>query len=100
MHMAAVAAVVVVVVSIHRRGMVRLVMVVVVVVRRIRVVLGGVRPYFGSGVGRRCRTVQVMRAHPSPLARLVQVQVQATTADAADAARYLGRRRCVPVRRR
>jgi len=82
----------------QKNSLVRLVMVVVVVVvRRVRVVLGGMRPYFGSGVGRRRRTVQVMRAHPSPFARLVQVQVQAT--DATDAPRHLGHR-CVAVRRR
>ena len=45
-----------------KNSLVRLVMVMVmvVVVRGIRVVLGGVRPYFGSGVGRGRGTVQVM----------------------------------------
>ena len=46
-----------------------------VVIRGVRVVLGWVRPYLGTGLGR-SRTVQVMRAHPSPFARIVQVQVE------------------------
>ena len=66
-----------------------------VVIRRVvRVVLGGVRPYrIGSGLScgcRTCRTVQVMRAHPSPLAgRVVQIEVEA------DAGHFALRRRDV-----